>query len=98
MDKSIDTQVVQNEGRHRFELPIEGEAPIFTSYKRDDKGRYILTHTEVPEKLSGRGLASKLAVGIFVMARSRGYKLVLRCPFLSEWYERHHEYADVVED
>lgn len=98
MKNSTGEQVAQNEELHRFELPIKGGAAAFTCYRIDDKGRYILTHTEVPEEFSGRGLASKLAFGIFEIARSRGCNLVLRCPFLRSWYDRHREFADLVEE
>jgi predicted GNAT family acetyltransferase len=90
-------QVILHEERHRFELPIEGDVYAFTEYETDEEGRYVLTHTKVPDEYSGHGLASTLARGIFEIARARGYRLVLKCPFLTAWYARHREYGDVVD-
>ena len=90
-------QVFHNPGQHRFELPIEGEAIAAAYYRRDDEGRFVLTHTEVPSEYEGRGLGSALARGVFEIARAQGYKLVLRCEFMQGWYARHPEFSDVVD-
>jgi predicted GNAT family acetyltransferase len=90
-------QVVHNVGQHRFELPIEGEAIAAASYRRDDEGRFVVIHTEVPSQYEGRGFASALARGVFETARSKGCKLVLRCEFMQGWYARHPEFGDVVD-
>jgi hypothetical protein len=97
MIKPESTQVVHNPGQHRFELPIEGEAIGAAYYRRDDEGRFVLTHTEVPSEYGGQGIASALARGLFEMARAEGYRLVLRCPFMQAWYARHPEFGDVVD-
>ena len=90
-------QVFHNVGQHRFELPIEGEAIAAAYYRRDDEGRFVLTHTEVPSEYEGRGLASALASGVFEIARAKTYKLVLRCEFMQGWCARHPEFGDVVD-
>lgn len=88
--------VVDNPARHRFELPIEGDAIGAAYYRRDENGHLVLTHTEVPSEYGGRGLASTLARGVFDIARARDDKLVLKCPFMAAWFARHPDYADVV--
>ena len=88
--------VRHNPARNRFELPIEGEALAICVYRRDEEGRYVLLHTEVPDDYAGQGLASTLAKGLFAMARAQGFSLVLRCPYMAAWYARHPDYADVV--
>lgn len=88
--------VRDNPAKHRFELPIEGEALAICVYRRDEAGHYVLLHTEVPDEFAGQGLAATLAKGLFAMARAKGLSLVLRCPYMSAWYARHPEYADVV--
>jgi len=91
------TRVVHNAARHRFELPISGETIAAAYYRLDEEGRYVLTHTEVPSEYAGQGIGSRLARGLFELARANGYRLVLRCPFLQVWYARHAEYGDVVD-
>lgn len=92
----MDSEVRDNAGQHRFELPIKGEAMAVAYYNIED-GRVVLTHTEVPAEFSGQGIASRLARGIFELLRRRGRKAILKCPFMGGFFARHPEYADVVE-
>src|ERR1700742_3883920 len=89
-------EVRENPQKHRFELPIEGDAMALAYYTIED-GRVVLTHTEVPAEFSGQGIASRLARGIFELLRGSGRKAILKCPFMGEYFARHPEYADVVE-
>lgn len=75
--------VIDNPDQRRFELPIKGDAIAAAYYLRDDNDHIVLTHTEVPSEYGGQGLASTLARGVFDIARARGDKLVLRCPFMA---------------
>ena len=58
----------------------------------------MLIHTEVPAELAGRGLASRLARTALNLARDRGVKVVVRCPFVTEYIARHPEYHDLVRE
>jgi len=89
-------EVVDNPAEHRFELPLEDGAVAAAWYRRDENGHLVLTHTEVPSEFGGRGFASTLARGVFDIARARGDKLVLQCPFMAAWFAKHPDYADVV--
>ena len=51
-------EVRENPQKHRFELPIEGDAMALAYYTIED-GRVVLTHTEVPAEFSGQGIASR---------------------------------------
>lgn len=82
--------------RHRFELPIEGDA-VALAYYRVEGDRLILTHTEVPNEYGGQGIGSRLARGVFDAIRASGRQAVLKCPFLGAFYARHPEYADIVD-
>jgi hypothetical protein len=93
---TMESEVRDNIGQHRFELPIKGEAMAVAYYKIED-GRVVLTHTEVPAEFSGQGIASRLARGIFELLRRSARKAILKCPFMGEYFARHPEYADVVE-
>lgn len=91
------SDVVHDVSARRFILNIDGsDDPAQAFYRIDAEGRYVMTHTEVPFAASGQGIGSRLAKGIFEMARRDGLQLVLRCPFLGAWFARHPEYGDVV--
>ena len=78
----------------RFELVV-GDAVAFVRYRRD--GRVLhLTHAEVPPRLEGRGVGSRLVGGVLELVRARGEKVVPRCPFIAQYLERHAEYRDLV--
>jgi predicted GNAT family acetyltransferase len=96
MPDRTSAEVVDNAAQSRFELPLDGDDLAVAYYRRDENGNLVLTHTEVPSEYGGRGFASTLAQGLFAIARARGEKLVLKCPFMRAWFARHPEYADVV--
>ncbi len=94
MPNSPPDTVRDNPARHRFELDADGHV-AFSEYTLDGK---ILTlrHTEVPKELEGRGIGSRLAKGVLDLARSRGLKVVPRCPFIKGWIGKHPDYADLL--
>lgn len=91
------SEVIDNPAEHRFELAVEGRSEIAAAYYRVKGDRIVLTHTIVPESLSGQGIGSKLARGVFDMLRASGRKAILVCPFMAAFYAGHPEYADVVD-
>ena len=72
--------VRDNKSLSRFELDVEG-AVAFADY-RLAPGTVIITHTETPRALRGRGIASQLVQGALERIRARwiegGRRLRLR--------------------
>lgn len=92
------SEVRDNPAEHRFELAIDGSDEIAAAYYRiDEHDRIVLTHTIVPQAFSGQGIGSRLARGVFDAIRAGRRKAVLRCPFMSAFYARHPDYADIVD-
>lgn len=90
-------EVIHEPDAHRYVLAIAGSNdPALAYYQIDDNGHRVLTHTEVPYEFSGQGIASRLARAVFDDARADGVKLVLKCPFMADWYARHPEYRDII--
>ena len=87
--------VIDNQARHRFELPV-GDAVAVAEYRIED-GRVVLTHTEVPAALAGPGVGSRLAKGVFEAIRASGRRVVPRCPFMAAYAARHPDDADLVD-
>lgn len=90
--------VVDHPARKRFELAIEGSQAVAAAYYQMKGDHVVLTHTIVPDEASGQGVGSKLAHGVFDQIRASGRKAILVCPFMTSFYERHPEYADVIDD
>lgn len=89
--------VKDNPAENRFELAIpDSGGSIAAAYYRMKGDILVFTHTEVPERFAGQGIASKLARGLFEQLRASGRKAILYCPFLQAYFARHPEYADVI--
>ena len=83
-----------NTALSRFELDAGGQ-PAFLRYRLS--GNVMsLDHTETPVAARGRGIASELTRGVLEEARSRGLKVVPRCPFVTAYIDRHPEFRDLV--
>lgn len=91
----MSTSVRENAEQHRFELPI-ADGAVAAAYYRTEGGLVILIHTEVPAEFSGRGIGSCLAEGTFEILRETGRKAVLKCPFMSRYFAKHPEHADIL--
>jgi hypothetical protein len=86
--------VRQNPARSRFELEVDGETAV-ASYRLAD-GVMTFTHTETPEHLRGRGIASQLVEGALQQARAQGLKVRAGCDFVRAYLARHREYDDLL--
>jgi len=87
-------QVRDNKPQRRFELDVEGTL-AFANY-RLTPGTVIITHTETPPALRGRGIASELVRGALEMIRADGLKVVAGCGFVVDYLGKHPEFADLV--
>ena len=86
--------VSDNPAMGRFEVPC-GNAIAFVEYRRAGE-RIVLTHTEVPEALSGQGVGSKLVAGVLDRIRSEGGTVAAECEFVAAFIERHPGYGSLV--
>jgi len=77
----------------RYELDING-ATAFANY-RLAPGKVIITHTETPPALRGRGIASTLVQGALEHIRADGLKVVAGCGFVVDYLDKHPEFADL---
>lgn len=88
--------VRDNPALSRFELQAEGVIS-FIDYTREGKV-LSLNHEEVPQAVSGKGLGTALAKGALELMRSRGEKVVPRCPFVAAYMLKHKETLDLLAD
>ncbi len=85
--------VRNNAALSRYELDVNG-ATAFANY-RLAPGKVIITHTETPPSLRGRGIASKLVQGALEQIRASGLKVVAGCGFVVDYLQKHPEYSDI---
>jgi uncharacterized protein len=86
--------VRDNKALSRFELEVEGGV-AFANYRLAPSA-VIITHTETPRALRGRGIASELVKGALALIRADGKKVVGACAFVVDYLRKHREYQDMV--
>ena len=88
------TDVRDNKAQNRFELDVEGTV-AFANY-RATPAAIVITHTETPRALRGRGIASELVKGALELIRTDGHKVIAGCGFVVDYLHKHPEYEDLV--
>ncbi len=83
--------IVDNVSEHRFETRVDGHL-AFLEYHQNGN-RFVIVHTEVPDALSGRGIAGALIEKAIQTAADADLVVVPNCPFAHAWLERHPEVA-----
>jgi predicted GNAT family acetyltransferase len=86
-------KVRDNKAQNRFELDV-GDAVAFANYRRTPSA-VIITHTETPRALRGRGIASDLVKGALELIRADGRKVIAGCGFVVDYLHQHPEFADL---
>ena len=85
--------VRDNKALSRFEMDVEG-AMAFANYRLTPQA-VIITHTETPRALRGRGIASELVKGALDLIRADGRKVIAGCGFVVDYLYKHPEFADL---
>ncbi len=57
-----------------------------------DGNHLVITHTGVPDPISGRGIAGELVQAAFEYAREKGLHVRPECSYAAAWAERHPEF------
>jgi predicted GNAT family acetyltransferase len=76
----------------RFEAVIDGHIAFLQYVRRPNA--FVFLHTEVPESLRGRGIASQLAKVGLQSARAEGLPIVVQCPFVRAYLRKHPAAGD----
>lgn len=89
-----DIQLNNNVAIHNFELFVDGHR-AFMDYKLRDNVYYLI-HTEVPQELEGRGVASALVEKVFHYLEDNGFKMVPYCVYVKAYLKRHPEWERLI--
>lgn len=88
--------IYKNQASKRFELTVDGYT-AFIDYK-EGKDFIALIHTESPEELAGRGVATALIEKTLHYIESNNYRLVPLCPLVFAYIKRHLEWVRIVRE
>jgi predicted GNAT family acetyltransferase len=89
-----DTELINNEAIHNFELFVNGHR-AFIDYKIKDNKIYLI-HTEVPAELKGMGVAEALVEKTFNYIEQHQLKMVPLCSYIQIFLKRHPEWNRLV--
>jgi len=84
--------VSQNKRENRFETTVDNEKAYIEYILYEDS--IVLTHTVVPEKISGRGIATFLVKYAFQYAKERHLAVKPFCSFVVSFLNKHEEYRE----
>jgi uncharacterized protein len=87
--------IVDVEDADRYEAREDGELAGFIDYvvRRD---RIALIHTETLGPYQGRGIGERLVRFALGDARRRSLRVIVKCPYVRAFVERHPEMHDIV--
>lgn len=88
--------VVDNAGKHRFEIHIDGELAAFSRYREEEPGIFAFSHTETLPQFAGRGLATTLIADTLRQLDAAGHQLLPYCPFVNSYLRKHPDEVRLV--
>ncbi|HSI40947.1 MAG TPA: GNAT family N-acetyltransferase [Xanthobacteraceae bacterium] len=84
------------ESRYEARLAEAPEGAVAIAEFEPIDGGVVFTHTEVPEALGGRGIATKLVEAALADARLAGLKVVPRCSVFARYMAKRPETYDLL--
>src|ERR1700745_3944319 len=82
----VELMVTRNSSVNRFEVTIGGR--LAKVDYRMSGNRMIITHTEVPKALRGKGVAEQLVAFAVKYARKDGLEVVSECDYANRFLNR----------
>lgn len=94
LDKNNTCPLFINEEEHQYEFRI-GKAVAYVRYKKENNVLF-LTHTVVPQQLSGKGIGSALVKQVLTRIKKENTTIVPQCSFIASYIERHPEWQSLL--
>lgn len=85
-----------NKDRGRYEYDAGDGYYGVVAYRHTGNGDLIITHTEIPEELEGKGVASRMMKAVLEDIEAQGRKVIPQCPFSRNYIQRHPEWERIV--
>ncbi len=89
-------QQEDNGKKGAFYVEENGERLAEMTYVWSGTDKFIIDHTEVSDKLGGKGVGKQLVTAAVEFARTKNVKIVPLCPFAKSVLTRATEYHDVL--
>lgn len=92
----MNIQQNDNGKKGAFYIEQEGETLAEMTYVWAGAEKFIIDHTEVSERLAGKGAGKQLVAAAVNFAREKGVKIFPLCPFAHSVFDKVAEYKDVL--
>jgi predicted GNAT family acetyltransferase len=79
---------------HCFELRLDSHRCVL-DYTLNNNVMTI-THTGVPNELSGRGLAAEITKFALDYAQSQGWRVIPQCSYVAAYIKKHPQYTPLM--
>ena len=89
-------KITDNTAKHQFEAEVNGYIVRAEYILSSDK--IILTHTEVPVELEGKGIGSVFLDEVFKEIDRKQLKLIPMCPFAAKYIKKHPEWNKILDN
>lgn len=87
--------IVHRPERSRFEILLDGHLSVCAYRRQGDV--LLMTHTEVPPELQGRGITARLVQAALDWARAEGLRVRPLCSYVAVYMRRHPETQDLLD-
>lgn len=91
---STEVSLKDNPEKSRFEFDLEGQLGLVEYILNRDQ--IVLTHTEVPGSLGGRGYGSLIIQLALENVKARGLKVISKCPFVTSYIQKHPQWQEIL--
>jgi len=91
----MDVEVVHEEKYQQF-TAVLGEEEAELAYATPAPDVLNFTHTYVPEKARGRGIANELIKEGLRYAEENNFKVIASCPVVAKFIKQHTEYQKLL--
>lgn len=94
-DEFLQLVLVKNEAAKQFEMEVDGQTAVIVYDEQDFT--ISLLHTEVPEVLEGKGVATAIIEKTLAYIETHHLKLVPLCPLVVIYIKRHPEWKRILD-
>jgi hypothetical protein len=92
----MEIQHIDNGERGAFFIEQEGALLAEMTYVWAAKDRIIIDHTEVNDRLKGKGAGKQMVSKAVDFAREKGISIIPLCPFAKSVFDKTPEFRDVL--
>lgn len=94
-DLAISREPGEKPGTGRYLARLGAGLEAVLEYSRAANDVLSADRTFTPTPMRGRGIAGRLVARMAADARREGFRIRPACPYVTDWFDRHPDAADV---